>query len=344
MAQNTNKKGLHNLIGVSKQMQALYGMIEKVANSDSTVLLYGESGTGKELVARAIHQLSDRSKRNFVPVNCGAIPKDLLESELFGHEKGAFTGAVNTRIGRFELADCGTILLDEIAELHPSLQVKLLRVLQEKEFERVGGTKTIKVDARIVAATNKNLEERSTNGKFREDLFYRLNVIPLRLPLLRDRKDDILITIDHFMNTFCKKRNRIPLKFTDSATTLLLDYPWPGNVRELEALIERLVILTENNTITPEDLPERFTNTYKNCAANTVINQNLYNTLKLPDEGIDLNSFLENIETTLIKQAMDKADGIKSKAASLLGLNRTTFLEKLKKRGLDPKLTDKPIF
>ncbi|MBF0457841.1 MAG: sigma-54-dependent Fis family transcriptional regulator [Nitrospirae bacterium] len=337
----------YKLIGKSAQMQRLYSMIEKVSRADSTVLITGESGTGKELVAKAIHHNSARAENPdnpFIPLNCGAIPKDLLESELFGHEKGAFTGAINTRKGRFELADKGTILLDEIGELHPSLQVKLLRVLQEREFERVGGTRTIKVDIRILAATNKDLGEAANNGTFREDLFYRLNVIPLHIPPLRERKDDIPILIDHFINVFIGKilasrpGQTVPetLKITPETLNLMLNYQWPGNVRELETLIERFVILNETGTITPDDLPPRFFDTKQRAESPAI------SPYQMSPEGIDLQAHLDDIETSFISQAMEIAGGVKSKAAALLGLNRTTFLEKLKKKGLDTKTYEPP--
>jgi transcriptional regulator with GAF, ATPase, and Fis domain len=312
-------------------MKALYGMIEKVSKSDSTVLLCGESGTGKELVAKAIHASSERAQKPFVPLNCGAIPKDLLESELFGHERGSFTGAVNTRIGRFEMADGGTIFLDEIGELHPSLQVKLLRVLQEREFERVGGAKTIKVNVRILAATNRDLEKATRDGLFREDLYYRINVIPLHLPPLRERIDDLPILMEHFMALFCEKRGVPPLGFEDDAVELLLKYRWPGNVRELETLVERLVILAEGETLSARDLPERF-HTGGGAAQPPDAPSR---PTELPEEGIDLNAEIDRIETALILMAMKRAGGVKSKAAALLGLNRTTFLEKLKKKGIE---------
>lgn len=333
----TKRHSFHKLIGESQPMQELYGMIEKVSDSHTTILLDGESGTGKELVAKAIHHYSRRNTNNFVPVNCGAIPKDLLESELFGHEKGAFTGAVTTRIGRFELADRGTILLDEIGELHPSLQVKLLRVLQEKEFERVGGTKTIKVDVRILAATNKNLEKMAREGDFREDLFYRLNVIPLHLPPLREKKEDIPILIEHFMESFCKRKGIKKLKIEPKALDCILNYNWPGNVRELEALVERLVVLTDGGEVKVKDLPNRFSSKVPKDGDIKNLSKDVSSLIKLQPEGLDLNEMLESIEKSLIMQAMELTGGVKSKAASLLGLNRTTFLEKLKKKGFDAK-------
>src|SRR3989337_131735 len=220
--------------------------------------IFPQTQTGKELAAKIIHYNSSRSQAPFIPLNCAAIPKDLLESELFGHEKGAFTGALNTRIGRFELAHNGTLFLDEIGELDPSLQVKLLRVLQEKEFERVGGIKTIKVDVRILAATNKDLERAIREGKFREDLYYRLNVIPLSLPPLREKIEDIPVLVNYFVQEFAQKRRREPLTFSTEAIRYLMRYRWPGNVRELENLIERLTILTSKKTVTASDLPDKY--------------------------------------------------------------------------------------
>ncbi|MBF0320910.1 MAG: sigma-54-dependent Fis family transcriptional regulator [Nitrospirae bacterium] len=331
------RTSFYKLIGKSSQMQRLYNMIEKVSHADSTVLITGESGTGKELVAKAIHYNSIRAENPFIPLNCGAIPKDLLESELFGHEKGAFTGAINTRKGRFELADKGTILLDEIGELHPSLQVKLLRVLQEREFERVGGTRTIKVDLRILAATNKDLEEATKKGTFREDLFYRLNVIPIHISPLRERKDDIPMLIDHFINIFMGKmapssqQGEQGLTILPETLDVMLKYHWPGNVRELETIIERFVILNETGMVAPDDLPPRFFDT-KQRADTSIVSLS-----QMAPDGMDLQTYLDDIETSFIVQAMEISGGVKSKAATLLGLNRTTFLEKLKKKGLDVK-------
>jgi transcriptional regulator with GAF, ATPase, and Fis domain len=241
------KFGFHKIIGNSQRIQDVIKFIEKIADTNSTVLVTGESGTGKELVAKTIHYNSSRSRKPFVPLNCAAIPKDILESELFGHEKGAFTGAVSTRIGRFELANNGTLFLDEIGELAPALQVKLLRVLQEKEFERVGGIKTIKVDVRIIAATNRDLEKAVTEGAFREDLFYRLNVLPLHLPPLRKMKEDVPLLVEHFFGEISKKKKREAPKISEETMNILENYKWPGNVRELENLVERLIIRTRKS-------------------------------------------------------------------------------------------------
>ncbi len=328
------------LIGVSSHMQKIFDFIGKIADTESTVLITGESGTGKEVVARTIHRNSSRAEGPFVPLNCAAIPEDLLESELFGHEKGAFTGAVNMRIGRFELASGGTLFLDEIGELHPSLQVKLLRVLQEREFERVGGTRTVKVDVRILAATNKDLEKATREGSFREDLYYRLNVLPLQLPPLRNRTDDIVVLLAHFMEKFTAKKNRPPLAIHPEAMECIAAYHWPGNVRELENFVERVVILDEDGVITREDLPERF------CCRQPAVEQatsftaasawtGMSGGMSLPREGLDLNAMLDRIEKDMIIQALERAGGVKKRAASLLGLNRTTLLEKLKKKGIE---------
>ncbi len=345
-----NKYNFEGLVGDSPAMQTVYELIEKIADTDSTVLITGESGTGKELIAKTIHYNNlSRASGPFVPLNCSAIPKDLLESELFGHEKGAFTGAINTRIGRFELAQGGTLLLDEVGELDPSLQVKLLRILQEREFERVGGVKTIKVDVRILAATNKDLEKVTKEGKFREDLFYRLNVIPLHLPPLRQRVEDIVLLTAHFIQEFSRKRKREAFTFSDDAMHCLLKYQWPGNVRELENLIERLTILVSNKVVTVADLPEKFQQlTFADTerAGGDIRQAGRAAPVSMPapleqgemefgEGGIDLNKTVSNLERRLIMQALEKARGVRSKAAQLLKLNRTTLLEKMKKMGIN---------
>jgi len=322
------KFSTHKIIGNSPPIQDVIKFIEKIADTDSTVLIMGESGTGKELVAKTIHYNSSRSRFPLVPLNCAAIPKDILESELFGHEKGAFTGAVNTRIGRFELANNGTLFLDEIGELAPSLQVKLLRVLQEREFERVGGVKTIKVDTRIIAATNRDLEKAVKEGTFREDLFYRLNVIPILLPPLRKMKEDIPVLIEHFIGDISRRKKKNPPSISHETMSFLVEYKWPGNVRELENLIERLIILKEGDIITPDDLPERFYEKRQIPKPGT-------KSQALSSEGVDLNLMLDEIENNMIIQALEMSKGIKSKAASLLGLNRTTLIEKMKKKSIE---------
>ncbi len=340
------------LIGDSPRMQQVYEMIEKIFDIDSTILITGESGTGKELIAKTIHFNSSRAQQPFIPLNCAAIPKDLLESELFGHEKGAFTGALNTRIGRFELAAGGTLFLDEIGELDMSLQGKVLRVIQGKEFERVGGSKTIKVDVRIVTATNKDLEKAIEDGKFREDLYYRLNVIPILLPPLRERVEDIPLLVDFFKKELVKKKKRDPVEVSPGAMECLLRYHWPGNVRELENLLERLTILVSKDTIDAADLPAKFQLVK---APGTVSRSLPLSAVKeadhdgpgareeesqavpaqgLPDPGMDLTKAVEQMERNLILQALGKTGGVKSKAAKLLGLNRTTLVEKMKKMNI----------
>ncbi|NCO58008.1 MAG: DNA-binding response regulator [Nitrospirae bacterium CG18_big_fil_WC_8_21_14_2_50_70_55] len=313
-----------NLVGDSPQMQRIYQIIGKVADSNATVLIEGESGTGKELLARAIHFNSARADHPLVPINCGAIPKDLLESELFGHVKGAFTGATTARAGRFELADGGTLFLDEIGEMSPDLQVKILRILQEQAFERVGGTTTQRVDVRIVAATNKELEREVAEGHFREDLFYRLNVVPITVPPLRARTGDIPLLIHHFL-ALQNDRRGTDLTLSDPAVEVLCGYPYPGNVRELENLVERLVVLAEGPVIGVGDLPAKVRDTPPHAGGLA---------LTLPADGLILKDFLETLENQIIDQALERAGGVKSKAAKLLGLNRTTLVEKLRKRGI----------
>lgn len=320
------KYSFEKLIGVSEGIKNVCSLIEKVADTDSTILILGESGTGKELVASTIHFNSPRRNKPLIPINCGAIPENLLESELFGHEKGAFTGASAMRVGRFELADGGTVFLDEIGEMSPTLQVKLLRILQQREFERVGGTKTIKVDVRIIAATNIDLEKAITDGKFREDLYYRLNVIPVVIPPLRDRTDDIPILLEHFLEQFNKSKKKKLEGFSREAMGLLISYKWPGNIRELENLIERLVILKGEGIIMIEDLPDKI---------RFSVEKHGISVITIPDSGINLNDVVEEFENKLIIQALQKAQGVKNKAAELLSLNRTTLVEKLKKKKLD---------
>jgi len=323
-----NKRALDQIIGKSAPIQNVIQLIEKIADTDSTVLITGESGTGKELVAKNIHSHSSRAKKPFVPLNCAAIPKEILESELFGHEKGAFTGAINTRIGRFELANHGTLFLDEIGELAPALQVKLLRVLQEREFERVGGIKTLKVDVRIIAATNRNLEKAVEEGTFREDLYYRLNVIPLRLPPLRKMREDIPLMVKHFITHMSRRKGKDAPTISDEAMQCLSRYQWPGNVRELENLVERMLILKEGEIVSPNDLPERLVERRQvQRVANAV--------QVLSRDGVDLNMMLDEIENNMIVQALELSKGVKSKAASLLGLNRTTLIEKMKKKAIN---------
>ena len=333
---------LDGIIGDSPALTDVFKVLEKVAPTDSTVLVTGESGTGKELLVRALHQNSDRHKNAFVPINCGAIPKELLESELFGHEKGAFTHAIRSRPGRFELADGGTIFLDEIGEMDLSLQVKILRALQEKEIERVGGTSIKKVDVRVVAATNRDLETEVQAGRFREDLFYRLNVIPLCLPPLRERGNDVLLLAEHFLKSHCCSKDRKLLTVSEKAKEMFLTYSWPGNVRELENFMERLSILCDGDEVLPEDLPEKIFNDIGEKPLTKVEEVQPmrpvgfdWPTLKdMGDKDLKLKDFLEAIEGRLLAEALEKADGVKNKAAELVGIKRTTLIEKLKKRGL----------
>lgn len=324
-----NKKyKFDQIVGNSEQIQNVLRLVERVADSDSTVLVHGESGTGKELIARAIHYNSPRSTGPFIPINCGAIPAELLESELFGHIKGAFTGAIANRVGRFELADGGTLFLDEIGDLDPSLQVKLLRALQERKFEPVGSTKTVSVNVRVIAATNVNLEEAVDNGRFREDLFYRLNVIPITVPPLRERKSDIPLLLTHFIDIFNRSKNRGLTGINSDALESLINYAWPGNIRELENLVERLTILKGQGQVDLSDLPAK----YK--SVKTVSTD--IGALDIPENGMDFNSAVDAYENALILKALEKTGWNRNQAASLLRLNRTTLVEKIKKKGLIP--------
>lgn len=318
-------RGRYQLVGTSSAIKKIYDLIEKVADTDGTVLISGASGTGKELIARAIHYNSYRSEKPLVVVNCGAIPEELLESELFGHEKGAFTSAHKMRIGRFEMANGGTFFLDEIGEMSPSLQVKLLRVLQEQKFERVGGTKTIHVDVRIIAATNKNLTSAINKGTFREDLYYRLNVIPIKVPSLKQRKSDIPLLIDHFLTKNQKTKKRIT-GFTDRAMDAMIAYDWPGNVRELENAIQRLMILCERETADFHDLPDHIQDKGRDVEP---VEEALL------DKELNLNEAVRDYEKRLILEALERSNWVKSKAAKLLNINRTTLVEKIKKQNLE---------
>lgn len=314
------------LIGNSPKMLRTLDLIQQVASTKTNVLITGASGTGKELVARAVHDQSDRRDGPFVAINCAAIPENLLESELFGHVKGAFTNAVSHREGRFAAADGGTIFLDEIGDMSPSLQVKLLRVLQERTFEPVGSSRSQTVDVRVIAATNQNLEEAIRKGRFREDLFYRLNVIPIEIPPLRERKEDIPLLIHHFLDKMNTEKGRSISGITPQAMALLTDYDWPGNVRELENLIERLCVLRDHGAIDVADLPKPF---HRQAPTAEVLAP------KLPLAGLDFREVVNRFESDLIQQALKRTKGNKNQAAQLLGLNRTTLLEKMKKKGLD---------
>ena len=313
------------IIGTSPAINRVYELISKVSNSNSTILILGESGTGKELVAKTIHYKSSRADKPFIPVNCGAIPTELLESELFGHEKGAFTGAIATRIGRFELADGGTILLDEIGEMPAILQVKLLRVLQERSFERIGGVKTVNTDVRIMAATNQDLEGAVKEGRFREDLFYRLNVIPIKMPPLRERLDDIPLLCDYFIEKHADRFGRSPIKITDEALKIFTEYNWPGNVREMENTIERLLVLKDDDVVSPYDLSERMTG--RRIPEIPAIEDDINPFIR----GIDLNAAVEEYEKRLIIHALELNNKVKSQAAKYLNINRTTLIEKMKR-------------
>jgi len=314
-----------DLVGDSSEMKRVFRTIEKVSASDSTVLITGESGTGKELIARAIHANSFRADQPMVTINCGAIPHELLESELFGHEKGAFTGAHRTRLGRFEMAAGGTIFLDEIGDMSPDLQVKLLRVLQEQTFERVGSTRSIRVDIRVIAATNKDLAASIEEGTFREDLFYRLNVIPIQVPPLRHRKSDIPLLVNFFMNRMGGRRRedlRRMKSFTDEALQGLVAHDWPGNVRELENMMERLSVLVEGDVIQPADLPEHIRG--KETPGRLQAAYTL-------ESGLGFGDLVDLYQKSLILDALNEANWVKAKAAERLKMNRTTLVEKIKK-------------
>ncbi len=326
--QLSKRFGFANIIGASDAITQVFDLIRKVADTDATVLLLGESGTGKELIARAIHYNSHRRQGPLIPVNCAAIPEELLESELFGHERGAFTHAVRTRLGRFEQANGGAIFLDEIADMSPNLQVKILRVLQDRAFERLGGVKTIKVDIRVIAATNQDLEGMVKQGRFREDLFYRLNVIPIRVPPLRERTSDIPLLANHFLEDFSRRKKQPPKRLSPEVMELLLHYPWPGNVRELENLMERLVILSEGQVLEASDLPERFRAALPGAR--------MLASADFPDQGVHLTSAVQEFERQLILKALEKSRWVKSRAAQLLHLNRTTLIEKMKKQRIEP--------
>ena len=345
-------EGFHGIIGKSPAMQDLFGLIDRVADDDvSTVLIQGASGTGKELVARAIHSLSPRKGKNFVPVNCAAIPDELLESELFGYVKGAFTGATQSKMGRVQYADGGTLFLDEIGDMKPSLQAKLLRVLQEKEFEPVGGVKPVPVDIRILAATHRDLEKAVAEGRFREDLYYRLSVVPIVIPPLRERKEDISPLIEKFIQVFNRNKKHGLKGFEPEALEALLAYPWPGNVRELENLVQRMVILCGGKSVAVAELPEKYVGRRVAPAATVEKPLAAASTVTVPaapapaeltltDEGIDFNAMVSDFEDRLILQALAKTGGNKKEAARLLNLKRTTLIEKIKKKQFEGSLLE----
>lgn len=333
------------LVGNSRPMQLVRRLIGQVAESDATVLILGESGTGKEVVARSLHKQSARANRPFVPVNCGAIPADLLESELFGHEKGAFTGAITARQGRFEMADGGTLFLDEIGDMSLGMQVKLLRVLQERSFERVGSNKTVETNVRVIAATHRNLEHLVSEGRFRLDLFYRLNVFPIEVPKLSVRREDVPLLIDCFVSRL-RANDQPVINMTPGALAALANYPWPGNVRELANLVERLSLLYPGKSVGWQELPAKYRTNEdwvaeaEDSAVGYVPVGDLFDqadsakatlSLSVPEEGIDLKAHLRDVEVGLIRDALEKADWVVSRAAKLLKLQRTTLVEKIRK-------------
>jgi transcriptional regulator with GAF, ATPase, and Fis domain len=319
---------LNGIIGQSKEIKAVFNTIEKVAASGSTILINGETGTGKGLAAKAIHLNSKRSTKPFVSINCGAIPENLLESELFGHVKGAFTGATTTKMGKFEQANGGTIFLDEIGDMSPDLQVKILRVLEEGEFEPVGGNRTVQVDIRVIAATHRNLEERVEAGEFREDLFFRLYVIPLILPPLRERRSDIPLMATHFCAQVTETNGLAVSGFAPETLTLMQAYEWPGNIRELKNLVERMVVLRQEGRLEPADLPEKIRGT--NASVVVAPPQ-----IDIDENGISFNTAVTEFEKSLILQSLEKADWVKNRAAKLLQLKRTTLVEKIKRYQLN---------
>jgi two-component system response regulator PilR (NtrC family) len=318
------KYTFNNIIGKSSRMQAIFALIERIARTSSTVLIHGESGTGKELIARAIHFASPRSNRRFLSLNCGAMPENLLESELFGHERGAFTGAVRDKKGLFQEADRGTLFLDEIGEMTPSMQVKLLRALQEKVVRKVGGTAEETVDVRIITATNQDLESRLQTGEFREDLYYRINVLPIHLPPLRQRREDIPLLVDFFLQKYSRQMELPPRQISIEAMNIIEAYDWPGNVRELENLIERVLALSHNETITTRDLP-----------VHLLTNRRTHPDLaQLPEEGLDLEAYLESIRAQLMVQALERTGGVQTQAAEILGMSFRSFRYYAKKAGI----------
>ncbi len=312
----------HNMVGESPRMRDVYQFINRVASKDSTVMLFGESGTGKELVARAIHRNSSRANRLCVAINCAAIADNLLESELFGHEKGAFTGAIVQKKGKLEIAEGGTVFLDEIGELAPLLQAKLLRVLQEREFERVGGTRTIKLDVRLIAATNRDLEEAVKKGVFREDLFYRLNVVSLRMPALRERREDIPLLASYFVSKYAERAKRSVLGISPQARACLMKYDWPGNVRELENAMERAVVLGSSDLILPEDLPESI----------------LENAEPVSATGTTFHDALRETKKQLIRNAFELANGNYTEAARILDLHPNYLHRLIRNLNMKPLL------
>ncbi|MBQ1783412.1 MAG: sigma-54-dependent Fis family transcriptional regulator [Gammaproteobacteria bacterium] len=357
-ARSGQTKLFRSLVGRSSAIAEVRQLIEQVAPTDANVLVLGESGTGKEVIARNIHFMSPRASGPFVPVNCGAIPGELLESELFGHEKGSFTGAISSRKGRFEMAQGGTLFLDEIGDMPLAMQVKLLRVLQERVFERVGGNQPIAADVRVVAATHRDLEKMIVDSKFREDLYYRLNVFPITTPALRERQDDIPLLLQE-LNARLEAENRATVRFTQVAIESLMQHPWPGNVRELSNLVERLSILYPGGIVDVVDLPSRYRHidgeVFEPRYSEALLERDLINhmfqshdddeddgaprpaavasggTADLPEDGINLKEMLADLEVNYILQALDKQEGVVARAAELLGMRRTTLVEKMRK-------------
>lgn len=345
------------MVGASPAIRYIRNLMWQVAATDASVLILGESGTGKEVVARNLHDHSNRRQGPFVPVNCGAIPADLLESELFGHEKGAFTGAISARPGRFELAEGGTLFLDEIGDMSLTMQVKLLRVLQERCFERVGGTKTIRADVRILAATHRNLEGLITTGQFRDDLYYRLNVFPIEVPPLRERSEDVPLLIDEIVSRL-ETEKRGSVRFSETAKAILKRYSWPGNVRELSNLVERMTILYPYGLVDVNELPHKYRGTSEvsfsasipmetmrqsehRVLTHAVVDDPLANLIpELPEEGIDLKALLSNLESSLIRHALERNAGVVAHAAAFLKMRRTTLVEKCRKYGLHRQIED----
>ena len=322
----------NNIIGHSPSMKRIFRMVEKVAASETTIMLNGETGTGKGVIARAIHECSPRREGPFIQINCGATPEGLLESEFFGYRRGAFTGAVADKPGKFELAHGGTVFLDEIGDMSADLQVKVLRVLEEGEFERVGGHETIKVNARIITATHRDLEEEVQKGHFREDLFYRLYVIPIMLPSLRERKTDIPFIVAHFLDEFAQKNHKPVMKAAPEVIQALISYPWYGNVRELRNLIERLVVLKDGSTLTLEDLPDKILQVGEAGVRSKGRTAHA--------DGISFQTAVSEFEKALILNALEKTNWVKNRAADLLKIKRTTLVEKIKRYHLE-KFGDK---
>ena len=319
LLQNDLNAPFSDIIGESEPMKRVFALIDRVAAEDSTILIEGESGTGKELVARAIHRKSPRADKPFIRINCAALNDNLLESELFGHEKGAFTGAIRRKKGRFELADGGTLFLDEIGDVSPNMQVKLLRALQEKEFERVGGEETISVDVRIIAATNRNLQEQISRGRFREDLYYRISVIPIKLPSLRQRREDIPLLVNHFLSGTNRRYPRLKRYISREGMQLLMNYSWPGNIRELENVVERLVVISTEAEIDAATVAQFLGGEFSPAASL---------------DSLPLDEALYAFEKNLIFDALQKANGVKNRAAKLLGIRTSALYYKLEKFGL----------